>query len=130
MARCDRGYRFGTAGDPTMIGLRRTRLENQEHAAYRAVIAFLEGRLRERATIDWALQLKTRQTVQRLAILDLIEQTNPKDLGEPWLSAWSLIQEAISGIQPRRRTSPRAQGGAPPCCALLSHSADASITGR
>ena len=64
-----------------MIGLRRTRLENQDQAVYRAVIAYLQGRLRERATIDWALQLKTPQTVQRAAILDLIERTNPKDLG-------------------------------------------------
>lgn len=98
-----------------MIGLRRTRLENQDQAVYRAVIAYLQGRLRERATIDWALQLKTPQTVQRAAILDLIERTNPKDLGEPWLSAWSLIQEtweatplldaAVSAYGVRRRLS-------------------------
>jgi hypothetical protein len=83
-----------------MIGLRRTRLESQDQAAYRAVIAFLEGRLRERATIDWALQLRTWQTVQRVAVLDLIEQTNPKDLGEPWLSAWSLIQATWEATPP------------------------------
>jgi hypothetical protein len=76
-----------------MIAVRWARLNDQDRAAYRAVSAFLNGRLRDRATIDWALRLKPTDAVQQSAILDLIERTDPKEVGEPWLSAWSLVRE-------------------------------------
>src|SRR6266850_3148109 len=76
-----------------MIAVRWAGLNDQDRATYRAVSAFLNGRLRERATIDWALRLKPKNAVQQFAILDLIERTDPKEVGEPWLSAWSLVRE-------------------------------------
>jgi hypothetical protein len=102
-----------------MISVRWARLNDQDRATYRAVSAFLYGRLREPATIDWALRLKPKDSVQQLAILDLIERTDPKDVGEPWLSAWSLVREnwetpwldnaavAVYGVRRRLRSGDR-----------------------
>jgi hypothetical protein len=76
-----------------MTAVRWAGLNDHDRAAYRAVTAFLNGRLRERATVDWALRLKPKDIVQRFAILDMLESTDTQKLGEPWLSAWSLVQE-------------------------------------
>ncbi|MFL6603482.1 MAG: hypothetical protein ACJ8R9_19440 [Steroidobacteraceae bacterium] len=77
-----------------MIAVRWTKLNEQDRATYRIVSVFLDGRLRERATIDWALRLKPADAISQMAALDLLERTDRKALGEPWLSAWSLIQES------------------------------------
>lgn len=41
-----------------MIMFRLPNLSEQDRTAYRAVSAFLNGRLDQRATIEWALNLK------------------------------------------------------------------------
>ncbi len=46
-------------------------LSEQDRDLFRAVIAFLNGRLEERAAVDWALRLKPNETIRRLALLDL-----------------------------------------------------------
>jgi hypothetical protein len=56
----------------------------------------LNGRLQERATIDWALRLKPNEIIKRLALLDLIDSPNGRKIGEPWRSAWRLIEESWS----------------------------------
>ncbi len=75
-------------------------LNERERKAYFVTIEFLQGRLEERATIDWALQLKPDETAKRFAILDLIDgfQVEQK-LHEPWLSGWRLIEESWSHHQ-------------------------------
>ncbi|MDO8706085.1 MAG: hypothetical protein Q7J84_14175 [Sulfuricaulis sp.] len=65
-----------------------------DRAAFRATIAFLNGRLEERATVDWALRLKPNDTSKRLALLELIDSPDGRKIGEPWRSAWRLIEES------------------------------------
>ena len=69
-------------------------LNEQERAAFRAVTSFLDGRLEERSTIDWALRLKPGDKVSRLALLDLVNAMRGHTIREPWRSAWRLIEEA------------------------------------
>ena len=69
-------------------------LNEQDRAAFRATIAFLNGRLEERATVDWALRLKPNDTIKRLALLDLIDSPDGRKISEPWRSAWRLIEES------------------------------------
>ena len=49
-------------------------LNESDREAFRATFAFLNGRLEERATVDWALRLKPNDTLKRLALLDLIDR--------------------------------------------------------
>ncbi len=69
-------------------------LNDQDRASFRATIAFLDGRLEEQTTIDWALRLKPNDTIKRLALLDLIDSPNGRRIGEPWRLAWRLIEES------------------------------------
>ncbi len=77
-----------------MMWPRWVNLNEREEAAYHATIAFLSGRLEERATIEWALQLKPIETIKRLALLHLIDSPSGRKIGEPWRSAWRIIEES------------------------------------
>ncbi len=68
-------------------------LNDQERAAFRTVMAFLDGRLEERSTVHWALQLSPNDSTKRLALLELINSPNNMRMGEPWRTAWRLIEE-------------------------------------
>nr|VFK35103.1 MAG: SIR2-like domain-containing protein [Candidatus Kentron sp. MB]VFK77087.1 MAG: SIR2-like domain-containing protein [Candidatus Kentron sp. MB] len=75
---------------------RQENLQGSERWARRATEAFLEGRFAERATIDWALGLKSTDTIQREALLNLLDRwalKNEEEPGEPWRSAWRFIEE-------------------------------------
>lgn len=65
-----------------------------DRAAFRATIAFLNGRLEERATVDWGLRLKPNDTIKRLALLELIDSPEGRKISEPWRSAWRLVEES------------------------------------
>ncbi|MGO6819753.1 hypothetical protein ACCS67_33585 [Rhizobium brockwellii] len=95
-------------------------LEPWDRDAFRATIAFLNKRLPEQGTIDWALRLDPGQRVERVAIEDLLNGPRAVDLQEPWGTAWRLIEEswssghsnrddgtAIYGIQKRLRGGDR-----------------------
>lgn len=69
-------------------------LSENERAAFHAVTAFLQGRLEDRATIDWALKLSPNDAVQRLALLEQIDSLQGRKIGEPWRTAWRLIEES------------------------------------
>lgn len=71
-------------------------LDPKDRETFRTVIAFLNKRLAEQATIDWALKLKPRQRIERLAVEDLLTGPGARDLAEPWASAWRLIEESWS----------------------------------
>lgn len=58
------------------------------------MVAFLEGRLGERATIDWALHLQQNENLKRRAILHLLDGSSGRNLEEPWSEAWRLIEES------------------------------------
>lgn len=68
-------------------------LVDADQAVYRASVAFLNGRLAERATVEWALKLKPIDTVMRMALLDVIDSPAGQMIDEPWRSAWRLIEE-------------------------------------
>ena len=89
-------------------------LDEQDRATFGAMVAFLERRLTEQGTIDWALGLKPKQRIERLAIDYVLNWPGAKLLDEPWGHAWRLIEEswtvgaieespstAIYGIQER-----------------------------
>lgn len=71
-------------------------LNDQERNVYHATYSFLKGRLEEHAAIEWALRLRPNDTINRFALLDLLDGTDGKGIGEPWRSAWRLIEEGWS----------------------------------
>jgi hypothetical protein len=95
-------------------------LDPKDRETFRTVIVFLNKRLAEQGTIDWALKLKRGQRIERIAVEDLLTGPGARDLAEPWASAWRLIEEswsapqsegrdgtAIYGIQQRLRAGDR-----------------------
>jgi hypothetical protein len=95
-------------------------LEPNDRETFRATIAFLDKRLAEQGTIDWALKLKSEDRIERIAIEDILNRLGASDLTEPWVTAWRLIEESwasgttnredgttIYGIQKRLRTGDR-----------------------
>lgn len=71
-------------------------LTERDQAIVDATVAFLEGRLEEKETIEWALGLGLGEIdiVKQGAILHLLDRPGGVDLHEPWLSAWWLIKES------------------------------------
>lgn len=78
-------------------------LDPQGRETFRTVIAFLNKRLAEQGTIDWALKLKPGQRVERIAVEELLTGLGGRDLAEPWASAWRLIEECWSAPQSEER---------------------------
>jgi hypothetical protein len=68
-------------------------LNDKDRDAVRTLVAFLHGRLSERHIIDWALRTKPHETIKRIAVLQSLEGMDAKQLKDPWLSAWRLIEE-------------------------------------
>ncbi|VVN44071.1 hypothetical protein [Pseudomonas fluorescens] len=71
-------------------------LDEQDRATLQATIAFLNNRLADAGTIDWALRLKREQRIERIAIEHLLSGPQGRTLDEPWASAWQLIEESWS----------------------------------
>lgn len=69
-------------------------LDDRDQSVYQATSAFLESRLEERRTINWALALSGGDWPQRRAIIDLLRGTTDRPLIEPWRTAWSLIADS------------------------------------
>lgn len=75
-------------------------LNDKDRAAYRAAISFLENRLEERETVEWSLRLDSNDTTKRMAVCHLVDQRQPRELMEPWKTAWALIKESWSDPAP------------------------------
>ncbi len=67
-------------------------LKEHEREIVFYAVNFLTDRMEELATIEWALSLKSKDTIKRNAILWLIDNQIEK-ISEPWRSAWRLIEE-------------------------------------
>jgi hypothetical protein len=80
-------------------------LGQQGWGSFRCAIAFLSGRLEDRATIDWALRLKTNDTIMRSALIYLIDSPEGRKISEPWQPAWRLIEESWSNSVVEEHTS-------------------------
>lgn len=78
-------------------------LDPKDRETFQTVIAFLNKRLAEQGTIDWALKLMPGQRIERLAVEDLLTGPGARDLAEPWASAWRLIEESWSAPQSEER---------------------------
>ena len=93
MARRHRGCIIGgKPGEPSVRFLPFS-LNARDQATVRSTVAFLEGRLEEKETIEWALGLGPGDVVKRWSILDLLNTPEGINLREPWSSAWRLIEE-------------------------------------
>lgn len=75
-------------------------LNDKDRAAYRAAISFLENRLEERETVEWALRSNSNDTVKRLALCQLIDHSQRGKIREPWKTAWRLIEESWNDPAP------------------------------
>lgn len=71
-------------------------LDVRDRARFRTAAAFLEGRLEESETVDWALRLKPDRRVERAAIHELLVGPGAPRLREPYATAWPLILESWS----------------------------------
>lgn len=85
--------------------LRWANLNEHDQAVFRTTIAFLNGRLGERETVDWALRLQPSDIIMRMTLLDLIDSPDGSKIGEPWQSAWRLIEESWNNPAPEEHTS-------------------------
>lgn len=64
-----------------------------EREIERATVAFLEGRLSEKTTFDWAARLGSHQIAERNALRNLLNYREPQ-LEEPYRAAWFWVCEA------------------------------------
>jgi hypothetical protein len=74
-----------------------TSLDQHERSVFRATVAFLNDRLAEASTIEWAAGLGPDKRIERIAIENLL--SNEKQLAatqEPWRTAWRFIEESWS----------------------------------
>lgn len=69
-----------------------------------SIIAFLQDRLNEDDTVEWALKLGSNSRLQRLAVRRLLYLSGDK-LSEPHLTAWRLIEESWAGSRSVRTNS-------------------------
>lgn len=73
-----------------------TTLRDNDRNAFWAVVDFLKNRLAESDTIEWALDLRSDQRIERMAIIHLLNDTSVTPFEEPWATAWRLIEESWS----------------------------------
>ena len=69
------------------------RAREVERRVAHATITFLQGRLEERVTLEWALALQGTQLSERNSVRDAI-QRSAKALKEPFKTAWQWVIEA------------------------------------
>lgn len=72
---------------------RRAIIQGQNRSVFFTLLAFLKGRLEERDTIWWALNLGPDDDVKKQAILNTLNARNVQQLKEPWMQAWRLVEE-------------------------------------
>ena len=69
-------------------------LAGEERAAFWVAADFLEGRLSDSATVEWALTLGHRRRAERLAVAHVLRKQRAMTVGEPWSSIWGLIEQS------------------------------------
>ena len=80
-------------------------LSEQEQTTFRVVRAFIDSRLDQRETIDWALKLGVRERSSRLAVLESVDDQRRRALGEPWSTAWRILEESWEAPNADERAS-------------------------
>lgn len=74
-------------------------LSDVEQRAFRTAVAFLQGRLSKRSTVDWALKLDERQATKRMAVLAVLGGPEGRQLKEPYRETWRFIEESWESLQ-------------------------------
>jgi hypothetical protein len=69
-------------------------LSPNDRETFRTAVAFLDKRLGEQGTINWALKLHQGRLIERMAVRFLLDTPAARNLNEPWRSAWRLIEES------------------------------------
>ncbi|MBR0556952.1 hypothetical protein J5J10_14790 [Ciceribacter sp. L1K23] len=77
-------------------------LSLQDRDLLRTVVGFLNNRLAEKDTVEWALKLKPGQRIERLAVEYILTGPGARFLPEPWASAWRLIEESWASYRSDR----------------------------
>ncbi len=67
-------------------------LSTSERDKFRTILAFIEDRMQERDTIEWALELNPTKVIARTAVVDAIDSANRNQMPEPWITAWRMIE--------------------------------------
>lgn len=68
-------------------------INGKNREEFNTIVAFLDGRLMERETIQWIVRLGKNDKIERFAILHLIDQNNNK-FDELWGEAYNFIEES------------------------------------
>ena len=71
-----------------------------DREAFWTAVDFLDGRLAERSTVEWALGLTRERRAERFAITFLLHRQGVVGLGEPWVTVWGLIEESWAPRHP------------------------------
>jgi hypothetical protein len=71
-------------------------LDEQDRSVFRSALAFLNRRLAEASTVEWAAQLGPDKRIERIAIEHLLNSQGADIVKEPWATAWRLIEESWS----------------------------------
>ncbi len=74
--------------------LHQLRLSAQDEEITSSTVTLLGHRLNQKTTIDWALNLDACESAKRIGILRLLNGPEGLQLGEPWRTAWRLIEES------------------------------------
>lgn len=69
-------------------------LDQQERARFETAVSFLEGRLCEYETVQWALDVAISDRVEMAAIDHLINLPANLSMPDPWRAAWRFIEES------------------------------------
>ena len=72
-------------------------LSVSDREVFWTTVDFLDGKLCDVATVDWALELALERRAERLAISHLLHREGVAGLGEPWVTVWGLIEEKWRG---------------------------------
>ncbi len=93
--RDDVGWSRTTTSTATMMRSWSS-LSEVERGLAKTASTFLNGRLAERETVEWALRLEPHQLAEKMAVLDHLNGNDVESLTEPYLTAWRLIEESWS----------------------------------
>jgi hypothetical protein len=70
--------------------------DEQERLVFRSAVEFLDNRLADHRTVEWAAELGPDRRIERAAIAHLLWVQDQTISAEPWATTWRLIEESWS----------------------------------
>lgn len=74
-------------------------LGDRDARVFWVTVGFVEGRLRERSTLEWAMALSAGREPERRAVAHVLHDGGTSELPEPWRTAWELVEASWSGME-------------------------------